>query len=137
MAEGVGNDAERGIVDPPERDRRQDRRDDIRKEHDRPDEPLEHELAIQHDRQGHAQHQLDRAGDDRVQERVECDQLKERIAEEAQVVLEPDEMSRAADDRIGQAKVDSEQERVAEENQEEDLKEADPSYLSAAWGRGG
>ena len=118
LRQGPRDDRELRVVDPPERDRRQRGRHDERQQHDRTQERLERQMAVQQQREPQAEHELQDAGDDRVDKRVEQRQQRHRVLDQKRVVLPADPDTVTADLRVGEAEPGAEAEWIGEEHQQ-------------------
>ena len=76
-------------------------------------------LLVQQQRQPQPEHELEDARDDRVEERVEQRQPRDRVAPQELVVLEADPLAGAADLGVGEAEPDAQAERIGQEQQQQ------------------
>ena len=119
MHEQPADHRELRIVDPPERDGRQCGRHDKWQQDYRAQERCETHMLVEEHCKPEAQHELEDTGDDRVEQRVEEGQPRNRVAPEEDVVLEADEFPRPSDLRIGESEPDAESQRICQENEQQ------------------
>jgi hypothetical protein len=112
------HDAERGIEHPLPGQGGQDRGNDPGQEHGGPQEALESDQHVQHDRDGHAQRQLEHGRDGRVDERVLGRALEDRIVPQLDEIAEADEGPLAADQGVREAQPDAPPEGIGDEDGE-------------------
>ena len=99
------DDRELRIVNPPECECGQGRRNDEGQEHDRAEERLERQTLVQQQREIEPESEFDHARDRRVEERVEKGQPRDGVAPKKFVVLEADPDAAPPDLGIGEAEI--------------------------------
>jgi len=102
------DDRELRVVDPPERDRRQRSRHDVRQQDDGAEKSLEANVAIQKQREPKSKDELENTRNKGVEERVEERKAGDRVAPQILVILKTDPDAVPPDLRIGEAKPDAE-----------------------------
>ena len=95
-------------------------RDDEGKQHGGADDPLEAEAAVEHQRQPHAQGQLEDGGPERVEDRVLERGLEYGVVPGLGEVCETHELARIADPDAGERKPQRHHEWVGDEEHEND-----------------
>ena len=120
--ERPGDDRELRIVDPPEGDRRQHGWRDERQQHDRANERLHRHPAVEQEREVEPRAELEHAGHDRIERRVEHHEPEYLIVSKGNEVGEADETSRLTDFGVGHAEPESQGKRIGEK----------PSKITAA-----
>ncbi len=118
VLQDVGDDRELRIVDPPERHRREHGRHDPRHEHDGADERFEGDVVVEKQREPEAEREFPDGRRRRVENRVADRRPEDRVVPQRNEILEPDEIARAADLRIGEGEPEPEAERIGEEDDE-------------------